>query len=437
MEMEIISREIIKPSSPTPPHLTNFPISFIDHITFRYYMPFLFFYNDTKVCDQKYKISHLKTSLSQTLSIYYPFAGRFKDQRSIECNDKGVSFLVANVTRTKLSTILENPNEKSLNPLFPDDLQWKVMDWNESILVVQINCFPCGGIVISVCACHKIIDATTAFNFMNDWSKLNREKESESKSTSASLLPYDLLYAGDTIFSLENIPKFPEVNFVIDKTIVCKRFVFEASKLKLLRNLVNSNSQVFENPTRVEVVTALIYKCVVSTLGLNFKTTSLQMAVNLRKRMIPPLSNKCVGNLVWIMFIVNPELHDLEMKIRQGLSEFCEVYPKKFGGKEKDLSFICECLKQFTTPVIESDDNQSLIAYASWCKFPMYEADFGWGKPIWVTTSACPARNAIILMDTSDGEGIEVIVSMEENDMLRFECDVELLQYASLNPSIV
>lgn len=436
MEMEIISREFIKPSSPTPPHLRNFPISFIDHITFRYYVPLLFFYNDTKVSDQKSKISHLKSSLSQILSIYYPFAGRFKDQRSIECNDQGVLFLVANISGIKLSTIFENPDEKLFDHLFPDQLQWKLMEWNESILVVQINCFACGGIVISVCTCHKIIDATTAFNFVNDWSKLNREQESESKSTSASLLPYDLLYAGDTIFSLGNLPKFPEVDFAIDKTIVCKRFVFEASKIKLLKNLVNFNSRVVENPTRVEVVTALIYKCVVSTLGLNFKTTSLQIAVNLRKRMIPPLSNKCVGNLVWILFVMNPELHDLVFRIRQGLSEFCEVYPKKFGGKEKDSSFICECLKQVTTRVPESDNNQSLIAYASWCKFPMYEADFGWGKPIWVTTSACPVRNAVILMDTRDGDGIEVIVSMTKNDMVRFECDVELLQYAFVNPSI-
>jgi shikimate O-hydroxycinnamoyltransferase len=162
------------------------------------------------------------------------------------------------------------------------------------------------------------------------------------------------------------------------------------------------------------------------------------MAVDLRKRMIPPLSEKCVGNLVWFLFVMNPELHDLVFKIRKGLCEFREVYPKKFGGKEKDLSFIFECLKQVTTSFSESNyDDQSLILYASWCKFPMYEADFGWGKPIWVTTSTCPVKNAIVLMDTRDGDGIEAIVNMKENDMIMFEHNVELLQYASLNPSIL
>ncbi|KAK2384069.1 stemmadenine O-acetyltransferase [Trifolium repens] len=309
------------------------------------------------------------------------------------------------------------------------------MDWNESILVIQINCFACGGLVISVCACHKIIDAATAFNFMNDWAKLNREK---GDSNSKLFLHYNLLYAGDTIFSQGNLPKFPEREFVIDKTIVCKRFVFEASKIKLLKNMVNSDSSVVKNPTRVELVTSLIYKCVVSALGLNYKTTSLRMALDLRKRMVPLLSEKCVGNLIWFLVVKNPELHDLIFKIRQGLCEFREVYPKKFGGKEKDLPFIFECLKQVTCSVTKSNyDDHSWILYSSWCRFPMYEVDFGWGKPIWVTTSTCPVKNAIVLMDTrdGDGDGIEVIVNMKENDMIMFEHDVGLLQYATMIPS--
>jgi shikimate O-hydroxycinnamoyltransferase len=46
-------------------------------------------------------------------------------------------------------------------------------------------------------------------------------------------------------------------------------------------------------------------------------------------------------------------------------------------------------------------------------------------------------KNAIVLMDTRDGDGIEAIVNMKENDMIMFEHNVELLQYVSLNPSIL
>jgi len=75
--------------------------------------------------------------------------------------------------------------------------------------------------------------------------------------------------------------------------------------------------------------------------------------------------------------------------------------------------------------------------FSSWCWFPIYETNFGWGKPTWVTTFGCSHRNIIFLMDTRDGKGIEAYVNMEESNMARFEQDVELLQYASLNPSIV
>jgi hypothetical protein len=46
-------------------------------------------------------------------------------------------------------------------------------------------------------------------------------------------------------------------------------------------------------------------------------------------------------------------------------------------------------------------------------------------------------KNAIVLMDTrdGDGDGIEVIVNMKENDMIMFEHDVGLLQYATMIPS--
>ncbi|WJX47042.1 shikimate O-hydroxycinnamoyltransferase [Trifolium repens] len=105
MEMELVSRETIKPSSPTPSHLRIYPLSFLDNIAVRKYIPLLYFYNQTKDNDQNFKISQLRKSLSQLLSKYYPFAGRLEDKITIECNDHGVSFLVTKI-KNQLSEIL-------------------------------------------------------------------------------------------------------------------------------------------------------------------------------------------------------------------------------------------------------------------------------------------------------------------------------------------
>jgi shikimate O-hydroxycinnamoyltransferase len=72
-----------------------------------------------------------------------------------------VSFLVAKIKKN-LSEILQNPTEKLLNSLFPNELQWKDMDWSDTLIAIQINDFSCGGMAISICMSHKIGDAATS-----------------------------------------------------------------------------------------------------------------------------------------------------------------------------------------------------------------------------------------------------------------------------------
>jgi len=433
MEIEILSRETIKPSSPTPSHLKLYPLSFIDNIICRNYLPLLYFYNPNGSRDQNSKTSQLRKSLSQLLSKYYPFAGRIKDKITIECNDQGVSFLVAKI-KNKLSEIHQNPTEKLLNSLFPDELQWKEMDWSSTFIAIQINWFTCGGMVISICISHKIGDASTIFNFMNDWAIINQKLEEDEKESLVS--PLSLLDTGATIFPQRDLPIFPENVLKRENNVEFKRFVFKPEMIKSLKAMVTSSSM--PSPTRVQVVSAWIYKHAISIMGLNFQTASFCMAVNLRKRMVPPLSEKCVGNILWFSSMMTNkkemELEELVCKIKEGLSEFCDVYPKMFREIGKNNLLISECLKQATVP---QPENTNVFGFSSWCRFPMYEADFGWGKPIWVTITGCSSKNNIGLMDTKDGDGIEVVVNMEEKYMAKFEHDFELLQYASLNPNNV
>ena len=59
--------------------------------------------------------------------------------------------------------------------------------------------------------------------------------------------------------------------------------------------------------------------------------------------------------------------------------------------------------------------------FSSWCRFPVYEADYGWGKPVWFSTTTLPYKNVVILMSTQCGEGIEALINVVEEDMAMIE----------------
>jgi hypothetical protein len=81
MEIELLSRETIKPSSPTPSHLRIYPLSFIDNIFFRLYVPVIFFYNPNEGSHRNSKISLLPNILKLPLNVMIKVC-HFWSQRS-------------------------------------------------------------------------------------------------------------------------------------------------------------------------------------------------------------------------------------------------------------------------------------------------------------------------------------------------------------------
>ena len=115
------------------------------------------------------------------------------------------------------------------------------------------------------------------------------------------------------------------------------------------------------------------------------------------------------------------DYHFLVRQLRKAILEINAEYLKKLqDGPVGDLYFLGKKDKQFQNGEIES------CKFSSWCRFPVYEVNFGMGKPTWV---CCP--DTVVMMCTKDGDGIETWVSMKEEDMVMFENDQELLSYAS------
>ena len=79
MKPEIISRETIKPSSPTPHSQIWYKLSVFDQMSYGMYIPIILFYTsngDDNLVDFSHRLSGLKKSLSETLTRYYPLDER-------------------------------------------------------------------------------------------------------------------------------------------------------------------------------------------------------------------------------------------------------------------------------------------------------------------------------------------------------------------------
>jgi hypothetical protein len=223
---------------------------------------------------------------------------------------------------------------------------------------------------------------------------------------------------------------------------VARRFVFSASKVAELKEKVQSMvGREHFYVSRVEVVLALLWKCAVAVVksktGL-FKPTALFQAVNLRSRMDPPLPETVFGNFVWPFAVIveeesGMEIHQLVQDMRKNKNDFLNNKANKFKG-EGGFSALMEALKE-RGEIFKN--KKELVAYkcSSWCKFPLYETDFGWGKSAWMTSANKLVSNTISLLDTGSG-GVEALITLDEEEMAIFECHEELLEYAFVNPSI-
>ncbi|KAL4579058.1 hypothetical protein LXL04_015193 [Taraxacum kok-saghyz] len=439
MDTEIISKENIKPSSPTPPHLNTFNLSILDQLVISPYVPIILYYsnNNGETTSQALEKSLiLKKSLSETLTQFYPLAGTIKNERSIDCNDFGANFIVT-LVHCRLDKFLEHPDHKLINRFLPFEPSFNESSEGNRVTNVQVNVFECGGIAIGLCISHKIIDGAALFTFLKAWTNMARGSEEivYPNLTSPSLFPAKSSWLRDTSMVLTQ-------SFLKQGKGCTKRFVFGSDAIARLRAMAG-----VKQPTRVEVVSGLIWKsAMAASKDANgvCKSSSLSHFVNLRSKLADSLSKHFIGNLVWLSNAVwvasdddQTPFHALVKKVRESISKIDAEFVEKSQGDEGYVEM--QKSLQVMGEEIGSLGSIDTYGFTSWCKMGFYEIDFGWGKPSWVTGlvgDGMPVfMNLVTLMDTKSGDGIEAWVNLDESEMEILQKNEELLSYASLNPS--
>ncbi|EEF51843.1 stemmadenine O-acetyltransferase [Ricinus communis] len=434
MEVEIISKETVKPCSSTPEHQRTYKLSLLDQLAPPVYIPIVLFYSTTGENSSQKLSDHLKTSFSGVLTHFYPLAGRMKDGFSIDCNDEGAPYVEANVAGD-MSIVLQEPEIHQLQKLLPCnpyDISSDIS--SQVILAAQVNHFDCGGMAISICIWHAIADASAAASFITSWAAMAcgaSDFQGVNVDCTSLFPPQDM-----RSFSLRNFVKEE-----LSSNILVKRFLFDSLKLAALKEKVGSGP-CLDCPTRVEAVAALIWGAVMaasteeeedeSTREINVATIS----VGLRKRLIPPLPQLSIGNIYQVALAncsKNENMLDyngLAGKLHESIGKMDNNFVRKIHAGGGYFHF----LKKKAEELGRRPNLTRVFGFSSWCRFPFYEADFGWGKPTWVGT-AMKLYKVAIFIDSKDGQGIEAWVSLPKEDMAKFEQNPDICAYASFKPS--
>ena len=160
-------------------------------------------------------------------------------------------------------------------------------------------------------------------------------------------------------------------------------------------------------------------------------------AVNLRGRMVPPVQHSCFGNL-WAVTVtkgvaISESYGDmqgcLENELRESIRAIDSDFIEELKGPDGAIK-AHEGMKNMAENYLDRDIQ--VCTFTSWCRFPFYEVDFGWGKPTRVSCCTIPINNLAIFIDRRCDDGMEAWVNMEADDMARFEQDQELLSFVSI-----
>ncbi|KAL6980050.1 hypothetical protein U1Q18_021701 [Sarracenia purpurea var. burkii] len=217
--------------------------------------------------------------------------------------------------------------------------------------------------------------------------------------------------------------------------VVTRRFVFDSTTITALRAKARppgSPNNDHRQPTKVVMVTSTLWKAIICAAQANHQgnpwSSVISLVVNLRDRMAIPTSENACGNFYMdtpARFTTKEseiELHHLVGLIQETFRKTLSVCSKLFNPDDI-FSVVVDFLNEVGKPSL--DEKVEVHYFTSWCRFPSYEIDFGWGEP-YLVSSVCLPMEQVILLDTKCGTGIEAWVNLKEPYMLELEKDPDI-----------
>ncbi|KAL8056317.1 hypothetical protein ABFX02_04G111800 [Erythranthe guttata] len=393
MKISVTSSAMVGPNAETPSEcmwLTNLDLV----MPTNYHTRTVYYYR----YDGAAKFFHttvLKAALSRALVEFYPMAGRLTTENgriAIDCNGEGVLFVEAECDGeiNDMGDFAPRP-ELGLTPM--TDYALGISTFPLSMM--QVTRFKCGGVCLGVAVHHHAADGISGIHFINTWSDLARAGNDVTIKIQPPFLDRTVFCARDPpqpqfAHSEYHRPTTaPQPNSGdTSKTKYCF-FKLTPNHIKTLKAKVNNNNDDANRSsyTTYEALAGHVWRCVSKARNLpEDQETKLYVTTDGRSRLRPPLPVGYFGNVVFWAPAVAPSGELWSDHVRSAAGKVWEAIAGMDNEYLRSANDYLE-VKRDVIGEIALDENtykNPNIGIISWLRLPVYDADFGWGKPVYM-----------------------------------------------------
>ncbi|KAK7390634.1 hypothetical protein VNO78_25972 [Psophocarpus tetragonolobus] len=418
-------------------------------------------------------IQSLKHSLSNALSLFPALAGRLSTDSDgyvyIVCNDAGVDFIHAKAKHLTLNAVV-SPSLLHVHPCFKEffayDMTISYSGHHNPLATVQVTELA-DGVFIACTVNHAVTDGTSFWHFFNTFAAVN-------KGAAAKKILRAPNFSRETVFNSTAVLPVPAggptVTFAADEPLRERVFHFSREAIRKLKQranngdnsneltevmgkqandswkIINSNGNGNVNGNcngngkingRNEIssfqsLSAQLWRAV--TRARKFtdpsKTSTFRMAVNCRHRLEPKMDAFYFGNAIQSIPTVATVGEILSHDLR-----FCAELLHKNVVAHDDATVRRGVEDWENAPRLFPLGNfdGAMITMGSSPRFPMYDNDFGWGRPIAIRSGkANKFDGKISAFPGREGNGsVDLEVVLAPKTMTGLENDTEFMQYVT------
>ncbi|TYI81030.1 hypothetical protein E1A91_D05G126400v1 [Gossypium mustelinum] len=425
MIVNVKESTMVRPAGETPRRsLWN---ANVDLVVPRFHTPSVYFYRPNGAANF-FDPQVMKEALSKALVPFYPMAGRLKRDEDgrieIDCNGEGVLFVEAE-TNSVIDDFGDFAPTLELRQLIP------TVDYSGGIstyplLVLQVTYFKCGGASLGVGMQHHAADGYSGLHFINTWSDMARGLD----LTIPPFIDRTLLRARDppqpVFHHVEYQPppamKIPPQSTGPESTAI--------SIFKLIRDQLNALKAKCKedgndvNYSSYEMLSGHVWRSVCKARGLeDDQGTKLYIATDGRARLRPPLPPGYFGNVIFTATpiavagdLLSKPTWYAASRIHDALVRMDDEYLRSaldYLELQPDLSALVRGAHTFRCPN---------LGITSWVRLPIHDADFGWGRPIFMGPGGIPYEGLSFVIPSPNNDGsLSVAISLQTEHMKVFE----------------